>query len=96
VRAVIARSIERIHQANLVNFGILPLVFADPADAEKVAQGDELELAGLAAGVAGQDVLAVRNATRGETFNVRLTVSPRERKILMAGGVLNMAGPARR
>jgi aconitate hydratase len=96
VRAVIARSIERIHQANLVNFGILPLVFADPADTEKVAQGDELELAGLAAAVAGEDVLAVRNATRGETFNVRLAVSPRERKILMAGGVLNMASAARR
>ncbi len=96
VRAVIAKSIERIHQANLVNFGILPLVFADPADAEKVAQGDDLELAGLAAAVAGQDVLAVRNATRGETFNVRLAVSPRERKILLAGGVLNMASAARR
>lgn len=92
VRAVLAKSIERIHQANLVNFGILPLVFADPADAEKVRQGDELELADLRTAVAERDTVTVRNVTRGAEFEVRLNASPRQRRILLAGGVLNLAG----
>ena len=92
VRAVLAKSIERIHQANLVNFGILPLVFADPADAEKVRQGDELELADLRTAVAEHDTVTVRNVTRGAEFEVRLNASPRQRRILLAGGVLNLAG----
>jgi len=92
VRAVLAKSIERIHQANLVNFGILPLVFADPADAEKVRQGDELELADLRTAVAERDTVTVRNVTRGTAFEVRLNASPRQRRILLAGGVLNLAG----
>jgi len=92
VRAVLAKSIERIHQANLVNFGILPLVFADPADAEKVRQGDELELADLRTAVAEHDTVTVRNVTRGTEFEVRLNASPRQRRILLAGGVLNLAG----
>jgi aconitate hydratase len=96
VRAVIAKSIERIHHANLVNFGILPLVFADPKDADGIRIGDELELADLRAAVAGRDALAVRNATRGATFDVRLNVSQRQRNILLAGGVLNLAAAARK
>ena len=92
VRGVIAKTIERIHAANLVNFGILPMVFANPADAAGVQPGDTLELADLRAGVAQQDTLTVRNATRGTAFEVRLKVSGREREILLAGGVLNMAG----
>ena len=91
VRAVLAKSIERIHAANLVNFGILPLVFADPADYAKIRQGDELELGDLRAAVAGSDTVAVRNVTQGITLTARLGVSQRERKILLAGGVLNMA-----
>jgi aconitate hydratase len=91
VRAVLAKSIERIHQANLINFGILSLVFASPADADKVQQGDMLELADLKAAVAGCDTITVRNTTRGTSFDVRLAASERERKILLAGGVLNMA-----
>jgi aconitate hydratase len=93
VRAVIAKSIERIHQANLVNFGILPLVFADATGAAKVRQGNELELAGLRAAVGGAaDTLTVRNLSTNESFQVRLKATERERKILVAGGVLNLAG----
>ena len=92
VRAVIAKSIERIHHANLVNFGILPLVFADTADAESVGQGDELDLADLRTAVAERDTVTVRNVTRGAEFETRLNLSPRERRILLAGGVLNLAG----
>jgi aconitate hydratase len=91
VRAVIARSIERIHQANLINFGILPLVFAEAKDADKVRQGDELEMADLVAAVGRRDTVTVRNATQNVTFQARLNVSQRERDILLAGGVLNLA-----
>jgi aconitate hydratase len=96
VRAVIARSIERIHQANLVNFGILPLVLADAKDAEAAGMGDELELADLGAAVAGRETITVKNVTRGTTFEARLRVSERERKILLAGGVLNLAAKTAR
>jgi aconitate hydratase len=92
VRAVIAKAIERIHQANLVNFGILPLVFADPADYDRVDQGDELELADLRAAVADRETLTVRNTTRGTAFEVRLVASARQREALLAGGVLNQGG----
>jgi aconitate hydratase len=92
VRAVLAKTIERIHQANLVNFGILPLTFADPKDAARIRQGDELELKGLRAAVRQGENLAVRNATQGFTFSVRLAASSRQKEILLAGGVLNIAG----
>jgi aconitate hydratase len=92
VRAVLAKTIERIHQANLVNFGILPLVFADPKDARKIHAGDELELAGLRTAVRKGETLSVRNATQGFKFDVRLAASSRQREILLAGGVLNIAG----
>jgi aconitate hydratase len=91
IRAVLAKSIERIHQANLVNFGILPLTFAGAANAEKVQQGDVLAIDDLHAAVAGRDTLTITNVTRGTSFDVRLAASERERKILRAGGVLNMA-----
>jgi len=89
VRAVIAKAIERIHQANLVNFGILPLVFADPADYDRIDQGDDLSLDDLRAAVAEGDTLTVRNTTRGTIFKVHLVASARQRPALLAGGVLN-------
>ncbi|MBM4018437.1 MAG: aconitate hydratase [Planctomycetes bacterium] len=89
VRAVIARSIERIHQANLVNFGILPLVFADGNDAARIRPGDELELDGLRAAVRAGGAIAVRNATQNFFFEARLAAAERQREILLAGGVLN-------
>ncbi|MFO8013308.1 MAG: aconitate hydratase [Phycisphaerae bacterium] len=96
VRAVIAKSIERIHQANLVNFGILPLVFEDPDDYDAVDPGDDLELADLRAAVADRETVTVRNATKGTEIEVRLEASPRQRTSLLAGGVLNqMAGKAK-
>ncbi len=91
VRAVLARSIERIHQANLVNFGILPLVFETAEDYESVEQDDELVLEGLRGGVEGGETVEVTNATRGTRFTVRLLASDRQREALLAGGVLNLA-----
>jgi aconitate hydratase len=94
VRAVIARSMERIHAANLVNFGIVPLVFANEADYERISAGDELRLTGLLQAVAGADTLTIENVTAGTKITVKLEQTARARKILLAGGLLSVMGKA--
>jgi len=89
VRAVIAKSIERIHQANLVNFGILPLTFAEPADYDGVAAGEEIRISDVSAAVASAETVSVTNVTKGSDFTCRILLSPRQRDILAAGGLLN-------
>ncbi len=89
VRAVLAKSIERIHKANLINFCIVPLEFADPADYEKIDADDALEITGLTAAIADKDSIAVANKTKGFQFQARLLLSTRDRDILLAGGKLN-------
>jgi aconitate hydratase len=89
VRAVIAKSFERMHKANLVNFGILPLVFAVEGDYDRVAQGDELEIKGLRASIAsGSKILRVRDVTKGYEFDALCELGDRERAIALAGGAL--------
>jgi aconitase A len=89
VRAVIARSIERIHQANLVNFAILPLTFAEPSDFGRIQPGDELVVEGTTDAIATAAEITVRNATKGFEFACRIALAPRQRQILAAGGLLN-------
>ncbi|MBC9784826.1 aconitate hydratase [Heliobacterium chlorum] len=89
IKAVITQSFARIHRANLVNFGILPLTFASEADAAKVSQGDTLEIADLAAKLGTSETLEVRNVTTGETFLVRPDLTARQVAIIKAGGLLN-------
>jgi aconitate hydratase len=89
VGVVIAKGVERIHQANLVNFAILPLVFASPGDCERIAPGDELELAGTAGAIANAETVTVRNVTQGFAFDCAVRLSPRQRRVLAAGGLLN-------
>ncbi|NLW50001.1 MAG: aconitate hydratase [Candidatus Brocadiaceae bacterium] len=87
--AVLARSFSRIHRANLVNFGILPLTFADPADYERVEQGARLAIEDVAAGLeAGR--LTVRAGADGPRFEALAELSDREREIVLAGGRLNL------
>ena len=90
VKAIIAVSYARIHRQNLVNAGILPLLFEDRADLEKITQGDRLELRNLHSALEGEFV-EVRNATRGTILNARHGLSRRQREILLAGGALNAA-----
>ena len=92
VRAVIAKSLERIHAANLVNFGILPLVFADAADYDRLSAEDVLEMSGLLKAVAEAETLEIANTSRACTVRVRLELTERARGILLAGGLLNMVG----
>jgi aconitate hydratase len=94
VRAVLAKSFERMHKANLVNFGILPLAFAKEEDYERIDQGDALEIAELSASVAsGAGLLRVRDATKGFEFEALCELTERQRKIVVAGGAL-AAAPA--
>jgi aconitate hydratase len=96
VKAVLAKSIERIHFANLINFAIVPLIFADPADYDKVNEDDTLEILGLTQAVAenAAEVL-VRNITKATQFKVRLDLTSRQRRILLTGGLLQMARSGR-
>ncbi|MDR2935536.1 MAG: aconitate hydratase [Candidatus Adiutrix sp.] len=93
LRAVIAESFARIHKANLVNFGILPLELADPGDREGLAQGHRLALDGLNLLKAGSR-LTLKNLTTGRDFTLKLEVSERQAEMLKAGGLLaQAAGP---
>ncbi|GDY40755.1 aconitate hydratase [Streptomyces antimycoticus] len=95
LRAVIAKSYARIHWQNLVNFGVLPLEFEDPADYERIETDDRLHLSGLreALSPAGAPTLRVRNATRDEEYAVRHRLSPRQREAVLAGGVIPAMTP---
>ena len=86
VKAVIAKSIERIHRANLINFGIIPFVFANPADYDKIAPGMALELKGLRAALAGDG--RVRVLAGGQPIELKATLSAREKSLILAGGLL--------
>lgn len=87
VKIVIAKSIARIHKGNLVNHGIIPLVFDAPADYEKVEQGDELEIDALLDQLKTRQV-EVRDATKGFTFKTRLELSDGEIEVISNGGQL--------
>lgn len=88
VRAVIAKSIERIHLANLINFGIVPFVFAAPADYERIAAGDRLSIEDLPAAVTRGGEVRVENTTQGFTFQVVAAWTPRQARLILAGGLL--------
>jgi len=87
VKAIIAQSFARIHLANLVNFGIMPLTFADKADYAGIAQGDVLELDAKVS----QRVLCLKNVTRNVEMPVKLVLSDKDRAVLAAGGKLAAA-----
>ena len=88
VMVVLVQSFARLHRANLINFGILPVVIKDE-DYEQIEQGDILEIMGLRKAVAESDELVVRVKHKAVEFAGRLELSQRERKILLAGGCLN-------
>jgi len=92
LRAAIAIGFARIHWQNLVNFGVLPLTFADPADHARVAAGDVLVLEGLHAMLAasGDDggEMVVANATQGTAIRTRHVLSRRQVEVLREGGVI--------
>ncbi len=89
VKAVLAKTFARIHHANLINFGILPLRFEGDADYDHLNPGDELEIAGARHAIqAGQEV-RVRNVTQSYEFTAHHDLTPRQVEIALAGGLLN-------
>jgi aconitate hydratase len=88
VKAVLAKSIERIHLANLINFGIVPFAFANPADYDAIATNDRLTMPNLRAAVAGDGRAILRNETQGLDIPVVTTLSSRQKRLLLAGGLL--------
>ena len=90
IKAVITKSFARIHKANLINSGILPLVFENPADYDTIEVMDELEIPDAKMQVAERDILTVLNQTRHISYAVKLEVSDREREMLLLGGKINM------
>lgn len=88
VRVVIAKSIERIHRANLINFGILPLVFFNSADYEGIEKDDELVIDDIHH-VIFKSEFEVRNVTRNFKFTVCNDTKARQREIILKGGMLN-------
>jgi predicted aconitate hydratase len=89
VKAIVAKSMERIHAANLVNFGILPLFFRDPTDYDRVGQGDEIEIPDVKKALeAGRD-LTLTDKTKNLEIALSYNLSQRQKDIIYEGGLLS-------
>jgi aconitate hydratase len=88
VRAVLAKSFARIHRANLINWGIVPLEFESAADYDGIERDDVLEFPDLRASLAAGAPVTVVSRRTGARFRMRSILSPRERDMLLAGGLL--------
>ena len=89
VKAVLTKSFARIHRANLINAGILPLTFVYESDYDKIDQGDTLELANVRDIIQEGKELVVKNVTKDFLIPVKYDLSGRAKDILLAGGLLN-------
>jgi aconitate hydratase len=89
LRAVIAKSFARIHAQNLVNFGILPLIFEKPVDWEDISQDDVLRMENLRTVLPSGRRVEVRNLTRNRSYRLIHQLSGRQLKMVMAGGLIN-------
>lgn len=88
IKAVIAKSFARIHRANLINFGILPLIFVNPDDYDKIQQGDILEIADLIDSIKSDQVYRVRVVKRDIYFDVISNLHSKEKELIVQGGLL--------
>ena len=88
VRAVLAKSFARIHRANLINWGIIPLEFGDAVDYEAIAGGDRLRIERCRSGLSAGAPVTVVNERSGARFTVRCPLTSRERDVLLAGGLV--------
>ena len=86
VKAVVAKSIERIHRANLINFGIVPFTFADPNDYDAVKPGDLVRIDGIRKAIEGDGVATAKIGAK--TVQVKTALSAREKHLILCGGLL--------
>ena len=89
VKAVLTKSFARIHMANLVNAGIVPMTFANEADYDRIDQMDELRIEKIGDQLKKGDVITVTDVTKGFTFQANVSLSDRQKEMLYAGGLLN-------
>jgi predicted aconitate hydratase len=86
LRLVIAKSYARIHWQNLANFGVLAVEFTDPADYDRIAEGDELSVEGVPEALRAGEKLTVHNPAKKQDYPVRHRLSPRQVAMVVAGG----------
>lgn len=91
VKAVVTKSFARIHAANLINAGIMPLTFANPEDYEKINQEDEIRITGVFAGMESGE-MTLKDLTNGEKIKLVCSFTDRQRAILKNGGLLKYVG----
>jgi aconitate hydratase len=89
IKTVLTKSFARIHRDNLVNFGILPLSFANAADYDRIKANDVLEIKGVRKALEENQPITLHNATQGFNIETSYDLSERDRKILLAGGKLS-------
>ncbi|MEG2668905.1 MAG: aconitate hydratase [Oscillospiraceae bacterium] len=89
VKAVIVKSFARIHMANLINAGIIPMTFANEADFDKIDQMDELSIKDVVDQINSDNTVKITNVTKNFTFDVVVDLSDRQKEMLIAGGLLN-------
>lgn len=89
VKAVVTKSFARIHCANLINAGILPLNFKNEADYDKITEGDELSLEGIKTAIVNDQPALLKNLTTGESYELKYDLTKRQKDIILAGGLLN-------
>ena len=89
VKAVLAKSFARIHQANLVNNGIIPLVFENPEDYDDVEEGDELFIENVPSQVK-KGIVKIKNLANGKEYKMLLNITVRQKEIMVQGGLLNL------
>jgi aconitate hydratase len=90
VRGVITKSFARIHRDNLINFGIVPMTFVDPADYDDISEKDELLIENVKEDLLdGDEFLTLKNLTKDHTYQVKHGLSPRQVNIILEGGLLN-------
>jgi aconitate hydratase len=88
INAIIAKSFARIHRSNLINFGILPLLFKNAEDYEKIERDDRLVIERVKESLAGDQIYRIENRTRGFSFEAVSNLNEREREIILSGGLL--------
>ena len=89
IKAVVAKSFARIHVANLINFGIVPMTFANERDYERIAEGDKIYIEGFKNAIEGAGGVTLVDENNGTRVALKLDLTERQRAILLAGGMLN-------
>ena len=89
VKAVITKSFARIHMANLINAGIIPMTFANESDYDRIGENDELQIKNVIEQIKTSNTIKVTNVTKGFDFECTVNFSDRQKEMLYAGGLLN-------